>query len=151
MEKKMFNFDPSISSPDNLLLDKDSILVDEYYDKRTGITCSCIRPDFELYHRYVQLLMNYRNEWNTASFLDYGLIPLIMAPSFMQNFYADLYSKRIAASGINIIKLPAISFFTGKEIYDIEDYWVSREESSRFTCIPADKVRTIDVLKLLEV
>lgn len=98
-------------------------------DKRTGIKCVNPTMDIECYLNYIELLNSLNDRWVSSGYLDWGMCPIWLPPSFlaMEGITAmqfQAYNKL----GINVCSLPPVSFI--REVCHLTepDLWAFRED-----------------------
>lgn len=99
------------------------------FDRRNNIYCVSPTMDYEMYYNYINYLNEDYNEWKNYGYLDMGLVPYMMWPSFMDNSpLREQFRKLARLAGINLIQVNAVSFL--KEGYSSvgTDYWIFKDD-----------------------
>lgn len=100
------------------------------YDRRNNIYCIAPTFDFEMYANYINYLNENYDQWLSYGYLDMGMVPYLMWPSFMNTtpdaveYFRDVASK----AGANMISVPSVSFLKMSYASTGTDYWVFRED-----------------------
>lgn len=102
-------------------------------DKRNGIICIKPTMDFQMQYNYLKYLYSQRHEWNelvnNTCYLDMGLIPYIMFPSFMEDIQViDWMRKAVFQANVELITLPSITFLAKSYGNVSKDSWIFRED-----------------------
>ena len=125
MEHKTINFEvipDDVKIPDNL----------EYaYDRRNGIICYRPTLDFKCYYNYIQYLNLNKDAWVSNGYLDMGMMPLVMLPSFFPDKIKDLISKTLRAQGIKVYAMSPVSNLKGTYRGVTSDIWVFRKDLAK--------------------
>ena len=99
------------------------------YDRRNNIYCMDPTMDYEMYYNYLMYLNSSYTEWRTYGYLDMGMVPYMMWPSFMDSSIVLEHMRGIARKiGITLIPVPGVSFLKDSYITNGTDYWVFRED-----------------------
>lgn len=99
------------------------------YDRRNDIYCMDPTMDYEMYYNYLMYLNSSYNEWRTYGYLDMGMVPYMMWPSFMDSSTVLEYMRGVARKvGITLIQVPGVSFLKDSYVANGTDYWVFRED-----------------------
>ena len=139
----------------NFKLEKEAIPAGVEYisskllDRRNNIEVVNLVPGIQSYINYLDLLMYLRGDWCSYGYLDLGMIPIIMAPSFMQEPITKLLLPVIKQSGLNIHSMPATSFLRKDTLTGTYEFWAFREDVGKFLGCSPDSVRTRMVLEKL--
>lgn len=118
-------------------------------DKRNGITTTNLIPGFQAYINYLDLLLDIRDKWISTGYLDLGMIPVIVAPSFMQEAMVKGLLSVIQTQGLKVIPMPGTSFMLNNSMAETTDYWAFRDDAAAFLGCSPDKVRTKDIISKL--
>ena len=95
-------------------------------DRRNEIVCVNPTYDYLCLANYYDFLNSISDQWVTAGYLDLGLVPLFMNPSFMGSLEDQVEEIR-NAFGISIYSLRPCSFMKSGHIGP-NDIWVKRED-----------------------
>ena len=96
------------------------------FDTRNGIICIDPTYDLECIANYYDFLTSVNGDWISAGYLDLGLVPIFMQPSFMpdmENYLQDINSKL----GAQCYVLRPVSFMRSSYLGP-NDIWVKRED-----------------------
>lgn len=116
------------------------------YDRRNGIYCIEPTHDIYCYANYLDYLNSCYDEWQSYGYFDMGLIPLILAPSFMHELMTAELIKIVEAWNIPIYNMRAVSFLGGSYI-GAKDSWVKRSDFVAVTGLPENTACLSDYLK----
>lgn len=133
------------------------------YDRRNNIYCVSPTMDYEMYYNYISYLNQVRGDWCRNGYLDAGMVPYIMWPSFMDNsIVLEQMRNVVRALGIDIITVPAVTYLKQNYVSTGRDYWIfkddlyklmkSMEQTSpvyKFDCNSADDATLSKFLKPL--
>lgn len=120
----------------------------ELKDTRNGFRTIDLVPGIESYLNYLDLLMKYRNRWVNVGYLDLGMIPIIMGPSFLHKSLVEIYTNKLTEAGLKLIPVPAVSFmYQTPTLKNITDYWAFRDDVSMLLAKAPKDVRTKDVFE----
>ena len=113
-----------------------SIIIPEEYNKlyvdgRNNIRCMGITADLECYINYIRLLNGLRDRWVGFGYLDLGMIPAAMGPSFMHRAVTEVMSKLLGIKGVRAYALPSVSFLCDSRRLGTKDIWVFREDAAK--------------------
>lgn len=99
------------------------------YDRRNNIYCINPTMDYEMYLNYCEYLNAHYNEWTNYGYFDMGMVPFLMWPSFMEYSNVIEQMREVARRvGVDLVKVPAVSFLkSGYSSIGI-DYWIFRED-----------------------
>lgn len=103
----------------------------EFLDVRNGIRCIGPTVDLECYLNYLQFLNGHRDKWKNYGYLDLGMIPVAMGPSFIHKFIVDRLSQRLGELKIGIYRMPSVSLFYDSIKMSSVDLWMFREDASK--------------------
>lgn len=111
-----------------------------FRDTRNGIICIEPTMDMECYMNYIDLLNLHRDKWVNYGYLDLGMMPLAMAPSFMQGAIRE--GMATIANGLNvpIYYMPAVSLLFERCSVGEDDIWVFKSDIARVMNIPETQV-----------
>lgn len=99
------------------------------YDRRNNIYCVNPTMDIVMYYNYCNYLNECYAEWLHYGYFDMGLVPYLMWPSFMDNSSILEHMRDFPRKvGIDLVKVPTVSFL--KPAYQSVgvDYWIRRED-----------------------
>ncbi len=116
------------------------------YDVRNGIWCIDPTLDFVCYKNYINLLNMYYDNWVTYGYLDMGLVPLFMWPSFMTDVMAEAAPELSAKLNIELIPMRPVSFLLGKYSDINKDMWIRKSELADFLKCPIGKATLSNLL-----
>lgn len=100
-------------------------------DVRNGIVCYNPTYDIPCYVNYLNLLNDYRDRWRNFGYLDLGMMPLDMAPSFMQGAVSEAMSQIANLFRIPIYKMPAVSLMYDKPMLVGDDIWAFKADVAK--------------------
>ena len=125
MEFKTINFEvipPDIKVPEDT----------KYaYDLRNGIVCYAPTLDLRCYLNYIQFLNMCRTDWTSNGYLDMGMVPLVMTPSFFPEQIRDLISNVVQKQGVPVYAMPPVSNLKGTYRGVASDVWVFRKDLAK--------------------
>ena len=99
------------------------------FDKRNNIYCVGPTMDFEMYLNYVTFLNESYDSWLSYGYFDMGMVPYLMWPSFMDASPALEQMRKIArTAGVELIKVPSVSFLKHSYVSNGTDYWIFRDD-----------------------
>lgn len=104
--------------------------VDIKYDTRNDIVC--IDPTYDLLciANYYDFLTSISDEWISTGYLDLGLVPIFMSPSFMPNM--EQYLESVTSKlGAQCYILRPVSFIRTSYIGP-NDIWIKREDFRKY-------------------
>ena len=111
-----------------------------YRDERNGIYCYRLGTDYlQTYINYIELLYLHRKEWKGTGYLDLGMMPLVMAPSFMQELLTDILCRFANQLNIPVYSLPPVSMFFEKCKIPVNDVWVYKKDVARVMQLEEDE------------
>lgn len=125
------------------------LIKESFKDVRNGITTTGIVPGIQCYLNYMNLLLSVRNKWNSNGYLDLGMIPIVVGPSFLHQILLTKLQVSIADSGLKIHSMPSTSFLLSSSDMQFEDYWAFRSDVANFLETSPDKVTLKAVLEKL--
>lgn len=118
-------------------------------DKRNGISTTNLIPGMQAYANYLDLLLMLRDKWISTGYLDLGMIPVIVAPSFMHEALITSLLPIIQAQGLKVIPMPGSSFMLNNSMAETTDYWAFREDAAEYLGCRPDEVKTKDIISKL--
>lgn len=99
------------------------------YDRRNNIYCVNPTMDYEMYYNYCTYLNESYAEWLHYGYFDMGMVPYLMWPSFMdQSAVLEQMRSVVRTVGIELVKVPAVSFLKSAYASNGTDYWIFRED-----------------------
>lgn len=99
------------------------------YDRRNNIYCVNPTMDYEMYYNYCEYLNQSYNEWLHYGYFDMGMVPYLMWPSFMDQSTVLEDMRGIARRvGVELVKVPSVSFLKSAYTSNGTDYWIFRED-----------------------
>ena len=111
---------------------KDKMITDKIpvaYDRRNNIYCVAPSMDFEMYYNYLQYLNSCSKDWLSYGYLDMGMVPYLMWPSFLEDSGVLEHMKAIAMlANVNLVPVPSVSFLKPSYVSNGTDYWIFRED-----------------------
>ena len=122
-------------------------IISEHKDYRNGIVCYNSSLDLQCYYNYLECLNMNMKYWRSYGYLDLGLMPLAMGPSFLHQILQEQLLQLTKILGVTSLLLPAASFFYDKPVWSGTDIWLYKDEVSRLTGIPESKLTTEKLLR----
>lgn len=119
---------------------KESLKNLEILDRRNGILCRGPSCNFECYLNYIDLLNLNQNKWTNYGYLDLGMMPLAMAPDFMQPVIRDLMLQMCRVLGIPSYLMPPVSLLYNIVRVKEEDVWAFKDDVARVMRLSPQKV-----------
>ena len=116
-------------------------------DKRNGISTTNIIPGLQCYMNYLDLLLMLRDKWISTGYLDLGMIPIIVGPSFMHEALVSSILPIIQMNKLKVYAMPGTSFMLRDTMKSSTDYWAFRDDVAQFLGCDASKVTTRAVLE----
>lgn len=111
------------------------------YDRRNNIYCVNPSMDYEMYYNYCEYLNQSYVDWLHYGYFDMGMVPYLMWPSFMdQSAVLEQMRAVTRTVGIELVKVPAVSFLKTAYASNGTDYWIFREDL-KMLC---DALREVD-------
>lgn len=99
------------------------------YDHRNNIYCVNPTMDYAMYYNYLNYLNECSNQWIHSGYLDMGMVPYLMWPSFMDSSsYLESMKRAAVQAGVDIIKVPSVSLLKPSYISNGTDYWIFKED-----------------------
>ena len=115
------------------------------YDRRNGIYCIEPTRDIICYKNYLDYLNSCYNEWKSYGYFDMGMIPLIMAPSFMQDAMNSALMAIVENWKIQVFSMRPVSLLGGTYIGS-KDAWVRRRDFAMATGMDVNTASLSDYL-----
>ena len=99
------------------------------YDRRNNIYCVNPSMDYEMYYNYCVYLNESYSDWIHYGYFDMGMVPYLMWPSFMDSSpVLEQMRKIVRTIGVDLVKVPAVSFLKTAYASNGQDYWIFRED-----------------------
>jgi hypothetical protein len=118
-----------------------------FRDARNGIICVNPTCDLECYINYIKLLNLYRDSWKSYGYLDLGMIPVVMGPSFLNDSLHELLSAKLSRQALKIYSMPPVSLMFDRCKIPIQDIWVFKEDAAEAMGIPEEEVTTEKLIR----
>ena len=118
----------------------------EFRDERNGIICINPTVDIPCYINYLELLNGCISEWKSFGYLDLGMMPVSMGPSFMQNTLNEVLLKLASNLDLTCYQMPAVSQLYSTCKLAGSDVWVFREDAARVMGVSSDKLQAVDFI-----
>ena len=112
----------------------------EYKDIRNGIVCVAPTFDIECYLNYIEFLNLHRDKWKSFGYLDLGMMPLAMAPSFMQTQIKTPLTEAMRRAKIPVYSMPPVSVMYERSTMPESDIWVFKEDVAKAFGMDKNKV-----------
>lgn len=103
-----------------------------FRDARNGVQCEDPTLDMECYYNYLYYLNSQRGLWKNFGYLDVGMMPVAMGPSFMQSGLITVIPQVMDKVGIKCYRMKPVSLLFDKCNLPIEDLWVFREDVGKY-------------------
>lgn len=120
------------------------------YDYRNGVYCIMpVEPTesfegefvLQLYTNYINYLNECSSEWVSSGYLDMGLIPISIAPSFIGTKVDEILLPIVKGWDCKIYWLPATSFLNYNYGSRSKDIWIKKEDFARILNVPMEQAR----------
>lgn len=118
-------------------------------DKRNGISTTNLIPGMQAYINYLELLIMLRDKWISTAYLDLGMIPIIVGPSFMHEVLVNNLLPIIQSHNLKVYGMPGSSFMLNDTMKGTTEYWAFREDVANYLNCSPDKVNTKAVISKL--
>jgi hypothetical protein len=118
-------------------------------DKRNGISTSHLIPGMQCYINYMDLLVLLRDKWISTGYLDLGMIPVIVGPSFMHEVLTTALLPSIKSQGLKVVPMPGSSFMLHNSMIGTTDYWAFRTDAADFLGCSPERVTTKAIISKL--
>lgn len=145
LKYELYNF----SLDKNKYTNHPDMIYTELTDTRNGISTTNLIPGIQCYINYIELLLSFRDKWVSTGYLDLGMIPIIVGPSFMHEVLVNTILPVIQSNNLKIYALPATSFILYDTMKGTTDYWAFRSDVAKFLDCPEDRVTTRQVISKL--
>lgn len=121
------------------------------YDSRNGIYCIDPTCDIYCYKNYINYLNMYFKDWKNFGYLDLGLVPILILPSFMTDAVMKDIGEIAKTWQFNLHMLPPTSFLQRGYIGG-KDLWVKRDDLAKYIlhCEPEKATLSYFLDKVLE-
>lgn len=114
--------------------------VGEFRDYRNGFICVNPTPDLECYINYIELLNLHRDKWKSVGYLDLGMMPIAMLPSFLPNSIKEALVNIMNTYNIPCYNMPPVSVMNSVCKLPEDDIWVFKSDVSAVTGIPENQL-----------
>ena len=102
------------------------------FDHRNHIYYVAPTMDYQMYYNYLNYLNECSNQWMNCGYLDMGMVPYLMWPSFMDSSsYLESMKRAAVQAGVDIIRVPSVSLLNKSYISNGTDYWIFKEDLYR--------------------
>ena len=120
-----------------------------YRDQRNNIFCMAPSMDLQCYINYLVFLNSQRENWKEANlhYLDAGLVPYIMAPSFMHDILVQNTGNLIDGRKVEKFFLKPVSFLCNGYVGGSKDVWIKKTDLAEILGVPVDKASIIDLFR----
>lgn len=136
LETYNFKTQPYAYSPEELK----AMVKGQFKDERTGIICNDPVISLEGYLNYIELLNGLRSDWVCTRFIDFGMMPLVMAPSFYHNLIKEELVKIAKVYDIPWFAVESISPLRVNYKSQDTDIWVYKSDVARVMGTTEDQV-----------
>lgn len=118
------------------------------FDVRNGIYC--IEPTFDLltYYNYLVLLNSEYSNWKNYGYLDAGLVPYLMAPSFMQEILVGNMGPLIDGKKVDKYALKPVSFLCNGYVGGSKDIWIKKSDLAEIIGCPIEQASMTKFLEM---
>lgn len=103
----------------------------QYKDLRNGFMCVNPTFDLECYLNYIELLNIMISDWRSFGYLDLGMMPVIMGPSFMQEALRMRLLPVLSEHNVPVYSMPPVSLMYEACNLPLEDVWIFREDAAK--------------------
>ena len=125
------------------------IIKETIKDNRNNISVVNLIPNTQGYLNYLKLLMSLRDKWVSVGYLDLGMIPIIMGPSFWHDVLVSTWLPNIKSAGLIVYPMPGVSLLCSNNMRGVTDYWAFRDDVAKFLDCDPSKVTTEMVFRKL--
>lgn len=122
----------------------------DFVDVRNNIICHRPTMDWECYENYIKYLNSQKFRWVNNGYLDLGMVPLAMAPSFMQAQVVDVMQNFARRIGVTSYLMPPVSLLLDKVQKLGSDLWVFKSDLAASLRIPEEKATLLTVLEVVK-
>lgn len=116
------------------------IYKDEFRDGRNGIICVNPSVNIECYINYIDLLNGLTSQWKSAGYLDLGMMPFVMLPSFMPQQMKPALVALASNIGLPCYDMPPVSVMFAACKMPEEDIWVLKSDVAKIMGVPESQV-----------
>lgn len=109
------------------------------YDKRNGIWCLNPTEDIVMYRNYIEYLNSCYSDWVNYGYLDAGLVPLLMGPSFVADNLNSQVMEIAKVWRVPLHPMKAVSFLNKGYVGGTKDIWVKKEDLARVLGVSEEK------------
>lgn len=100
-------------------------------DTRNNILCYSPSCDWDCWVNYIELLNSLRDKWVNTSYLDMGMVPVFMAPTFMSDYLTKSVHAVFSALGIKPIPTKPLPLLQEKTKAQTLDFWAFKEDVAK--------------------
>ena len=111
-----------------------------FRDMRNNIDCSNPTADIQCYLNYIEYLNLNRQNWKSYGYLDLGMMPLVMAPSFLHSSLIDPLVTVANKFNLKVYNMPPISLLCETCKVTEEDIWVFKSDVAKLTGMREEQV-----------
>lgn len=124
----------------------------EFKDYRNEIMCVHPTVDWECYFNYLELLENHKNKWKSFGYLDLGMMPVVMGPSFMhealmRDIVPRLEQIKRKHPDLKYYYMAPVAFFKENVKLSFKDIWMFREDAAKVMNGGTKNVSAIEFLR----
>lgn len=135
-----------------ILIPDDTVISDEEMknarvDRRNNILCLEPTFDWDCWINYINLLNSVRDKWVNTSYIDMGMVPLLMAPTFMNESMVKPVYNIVNQCGIRVYPTNPIPLMVEKTRSQTKDLWAFKSDVARVIGIPENKLSVIDFIR----
>lgn len=99
------------------------------YDSRNNIYCVDPSNDVVMYYNYIKYLNSRAREWKNFGYMDTGMVPYFMWPSFSDSSEVMEDFRQITNKvGVSLHSSPTVSLLSESYNGFGRDYWIFRED-----------------------
>lgn len=118
-------------------------------DTRNSIYCLDPTMDIECYKNYIDYLNAHYNEWRSYGYMDMGLVPITLEPSFLKSWWEGTRYKLPMLLNCPVYSLRAVSFLNNGYVGSTKDSWVRRCDLAVSLGVPEEKATLSTLLERL--
>lgn len=108
-------------------------------DVRNNIVCIAPTMDLVCYYNYLVLLNSEYSNWKNYGYLDAGLVPYLMAPSFMQEILVANMGPLIDGKKVDKYALKPVSFLCNGYVGGSKDIWIKKTDLAEIMGCPVEQ------------